>query len=184
VSLASGYPTVCISCIKERPFYERVYVHGDYDGVLKKAINCMKFNRVRRLGIPLGELLCSVSLPEVDAVVPVPLSKERIVSRGFNQAHLLALSLSRKLKIPFRSDILVKIRNTVPQSLLSRKERLRSPAGAFSINRNIKKGLPHRILIVDDVMTTGATMNECARVLRVAGVRVVYGVVLARACSD
>lgn len=184
IALPSDYSFKCITCIRERPHYKKVYVFGDYDGALKTAINLLKFEKVRRLSIPLGELLASLSLPPVDVFLPVPLSKERLILRGFNQSHLLCHILSMEFSIPMEPNILVKPGDIQPQSLLSRAKRLKNPKGAFSVIMSDRKLLPGRVFIVDDVMTTGATINECARVLLSAGVKEVYGAVLARTKSE
>ncbi len=171
----------CMTCLKEKPSYRKVYVFGDYEGVLKEAINLLKFDKVKRLSRPLGRLLATLPLPPVDAVVPVPLGKERLIQRGFNQSLLLCRALCREIPLRLEPDLLVRKRDITPQSLLPRKRRLRNPRGAFSVACADKGRLPGSVLVVDDVMTTGATLNECAGVLLGAGVRDVYGVVLARA---
>ncbi len=184
IALPPDYAFKCITCIKERPHYKKIYVFGDYEGALKAAINLLKFEKVRRLSMPLGKLLACLPLPRVDVILPVPLSKERLILRGFNQSHLLSNILSREFSIPLEPNILVKPRDIQPQSLLSRAKRLKNPGGAFSVISPGKKLLPRRVFIVDDVMTTGATINECARVLLRAGVQEVYGAVLARTKSE
>ncbi|GBE37145.1 DNA utilization protein GntX [bacterium BMS3Bbin07] len=184
IALPPDYDFKCITCIKESPHYRKIYVFGDYEGALKAAINLLKFEKVRRLSRPLGRLLSCLPLPPVDVILPVPLSKERLILRGFNQSHLLSHSLSRNFSIPLEPNILIKPRDIQPQSLLSRANRLKNPKGAFSVISPGSELLHRRVLVVDDVMTTGATINECARVLLRAGVREVYGAVLARTKSD
>ncbi len=180
ISLPSDFSFRCIGCIKERPYYRRIFAFGDYEGALKTAVNLLKFEKLRRLSVPLGRLIASLPLPEVDGVVPVPLSKKRLLQRGFNQSHLLCRTVSERLRKPLMEDLLLRTREIPPQSQLPRKERLRNPKGAFSVGPSNGKRLPGRVLLIDDVMTTGATINECARVLLGAGVKEVYGAVLAR----
>lgn len=184
VALPSDYSFKCLSCIKESPHYRRAYVFGDYSGTLKAAINLLKFEGLRRLSVPLGALLCSLPLPPVDLILPVPLSRERLVQRGFNQSHLLGLRLSRGLSVPLEPALLIRSKDTVPQSTLSREERLKNPRGAFSVSASARRRLPRRVVIVDDVMTTGATLNECARVLVREGVEEVHAAVLARTRTE
>ena len=110
-------------------------------------------------------------------LTPVPSSIKREKRRGFNQAKEIAKELSKKLNLPLPSDILLKIRETLPQVELEEKARMESPQGVFVVQKKLKG---EKILLVDDVYTTGATMEECARVLKEAGAKEVWGVVVAR----
>ncbi len=112
-------------------------------------------------------------------LIPVPLEKKRLKWRGFNQAEELAKEISIFLKIPLIKDILVKTRGTLPQTELSEESRKENIKGVFLCkNSNQIKG--KKILLVDDVYTTGATMEECAKVLKEAGARETIGIVVAR----
>jgi len=112
-------------------------------------------------------------------LIPVPLEKRRLKWRGFNQAEELAKELSKFLKIPMVGNCLLKIKNTFPQVELSEEEREKNVLGAFLVkNKNGIKG--KKILLVDDIFTTGSTLKECARVLKESGAREVVGVVIAR----
>jgi len=112
-------------------------------------------------------------------LIPVPLEKKKLKWRGFNQAEEIAKELSKFLKIPLLNDVLVKTKETLPQVELSDKEREENIKGAFSCqNQNKIQG--RKILLVDDVYTTGSTMEECARVLKKAGAKEVIGIVAAR----
>jgi len=111
-------------------------------------------------------------------VAPVPLEKSREKWRGFNQAEEIGKELSKYLKIPQISDILIKIKKTLPQVKLSQEQREKNVKEVFWIkNRGFEK---KKILLIDDVYTTGSTMEECARVLKKAGAKEVWGVVVAR----
>lgn len=117
-----------------------------------------------------------------DIILPVPLHPKRLRWRGFNQALVLARVIGRRWQIPVDPFILVRSRETPPQTQLSEKERRKNVRGAFSLNsRKTVKG--RIILLVDDVYTSGATVNECSRVLRRAGAKEVYVLTLARAVS-
>jgi len=129
---------------------------------------------------PLAALLSDLSIPPVEAIVPVPLGKARLAERGFCQSYQIARHLSRQLHTPVIDDLLVRSRETAPQSLLPRKERIRNVRGAFRLNSRYEKMPPGTVLLVDDVMTTGATIYESARTLKKAGVRTVHAIVLAR----
>jgi len=180
ITLQVDYSFTCISCIKEKPFYDRLFVFGDYDGPLREAVNLLKFHKVKRLSSPLGGLMAPIDIPRQATLVPVPLSKKRLIQRGFNQSLLLAREISGRRLLPLESGLLFKTSDTPPQSRLPRKDRLRNQKGAFRVN----SGFRGDVVLVDDVMTTGATLNECARVLKKHGVSEVYGAVLARSKAE
>jgi ComF family protein len=118
-------------------------------------------------------------------LIPVPLDKNKLKIRGYNQSEELAKELSAVLKIPVISDNLIKIKSTKPQMELSKKERERNLEGAFTVKPAFgPKGYPElqrgKVFLVDDVYTTGSTMEECARVLRDAGAKSVWGIAIAR----
>ncbi len=130
---------------------------------------------------PLAEAMVEAlpDLPAIDGIIPVPLHPQRLREREYNQSLLLGNRLSRHTGIPLILACLVRIRPTVPQTSLSRKERLTNLHRAFSIARpDDIQG--KRILLVDDVFTTGTTLHECAKTLRRAGCGPVYGLTLAR----
>jgi len=113
-------------------------------------------------------------------LLPVPLEKRKLKWRGFNQAEEIGKEISKFLNIPLINDILFKIKETLPQVELSEKEREENIKGVFII-RNREKILGKKILLVDDVYTTGSTMKECVQVLKKAGAKEVIGIVIARA---
>jgi len=130
---------------------------------------------------PLGRLMIS-ALPQgvdTDVIIPVPLHPTRLRAREFNQSLLLADQLSRHLARPVSATNLVRTAATDPQTTLSRQERLRNLRNAFEIRRPPDLS-GKRILLIDDVFTTGATLNECARSLRNAGAGPVFALTLAR----
>ena len=122
-------------------------------------------------------------MPDFDLIVPVPMHPKKKRQRGYNQAELVAKEAARILEKEIRTDILLKIQNTKPQILLKREERLRNLEGAFKVNDNniIEKNHNKRILLVDDVLTTGTTINTCARILKESGFSSVYALVIALA---
>lgn len=177
----SEYAGICSQCLKKAPPFSRVINYSLYDGVLAEAINHLKFHGLKRLAKPLGKLLLDFDLSGMDSVVPVPLSIKRLRERGFNQSLLLARVISREKKLPLLIDILFKKKETPPQTGLSGKERLLNLKNAFVVKRDIR-GL--RLLLVDDVMTTGATVTECSKQLMKAGAKEVTVLTLARASMD
>ncbi|MCE5195078.1 MAG: ComF family protein [Nitrospiraceae bacterium] len=150
--------------------------YGIYADVLAEAIHLMKFSKLRRLANALGSLFFELSIPRYDGIVPVPLSANSLKARGFNQSLLISRVLSKKLRIPIYIDMLFKTRETLPQIGLNAKERIKNLRGSFEAKKI--NGL--RLLLVDDVMTTGATARECSKVLVKAGAEDVIVVTLAR----
>jgi ComF family protein len=118
----------------------------------------------------------------VDLVIPVPASLARLAERGYNQVSLLARPIGLGLELPYRPHALVKVRETRSQVGLSAKERQENVRGVFRADQQIVKG--KSVLVVDDVTTTGSTLEECAQALVRVGARQVYGLTLARSVFD
>jgi ComF family protein len=173
----SEYTKTCGECIRKPPPFSAVINFGIYEGALAEAINQMKFHGARRLSKPLGMLIYNSGIPQADGIVPVPLTLRKLRERGFNQSLLISRVISKGSGIPLLMDILFKTRETPPQTRLSAKERRGNLKGAFE-GKVGAKGL--RLLLVDDVMTTGATVTECSRQLIKAGAREIIAITLAR----
>jgi ComF family protein len=160
--------------------FDAAYCFGFYEGPLRELIHLLKYDGMKPLAGPLGEYL-SRALPldeKFDAVVPMPLHWRRRLERGFNQAALLAKHLSRRRRIPVLNTVR-RIRATRTQTGLTNARRRENVRGAFRARRGRPlEGL--RVLLVDDVMTTGATASACAAVLKRAGARSVTLLTLAR----
>lgn len=169
--------TKCGDCYAEKPFYSTVRAYAQFNGAMKEAVHLFKFSGVRRLARPIAELFKTINIPEADLIVPVPLTKKRLTERGFNQSLLLAKALSDFTKIPLSYDTLLKVKETPHQTALTEMDRMRSLKNAFVSSVSVKG---KSIAVVDDVMTTGATLNECAKALVNAGARNVFGIVAAR----
>lgn len=114
-----------------------------------------------------------------DVICPIPLHKKRLRWRGYNHAEELAKQLGQAFSLPVVADALIRIKHTAPQANLGREERLKNMKGVFEV-RNPQKIAAKNILLVDDVYTTGATMEECARILKKAGAARVFGAAVAR----
>lgn len=170
-------------CEESDPTLEAVFSLGVYDEEMEALIENFKYRRKRRLGAFLSELLSeslldSVKLPRADFIVAVPLHKRKLRERGFNQSKIIASQLSEKLGIPVLPDSVIRKRNTRTQTGLSREERRKNVKDAFKLTGKVDlEG--RRLLLVDDVLTTGATMSECARTLKNAGAKKIWGVTLA-----
>jgi ComF family protein len=169
----------CANAIERSTDFRAPFVYG---GPIAAAITRFKYTPVPELARPLGELLAHEASRfsfDVDAVVPVPLHVSRLFERGFNQAALLAAPVSRALGVPHLARALERTRATDKQAELDRSARLRNVASAFRARSRV----PARILLVDDVRTTGATQDACAIALREAGCNDVRCLVLAIAPS-
>jgi competence protein ComFC len=164
--------------MKKKPVFSKCITYGIYEGSLAEAIHQFKFYGLKRLARPLGSLLLDIDLPQTDGIISVPLSIKGLRDRGFNQSLLLARIIAKEMKVPLLMDVLFKKKETPPQIGLSSKERLSNLQGSFEVKEDIE-GL--RLLLVDDVMTTGATVTECSKELLQAGAEEVVVVALARA---
>ena len=170
----------CALCRLGLRGFDAAYSFGAYEGVLRELIHLLKYGRVRSLAGPLGERLAS-ALPldqHFDVVAPVPLHWRRRLARGFNQAALLARAVARRYAAPV-SRALKRRRRTSNQAGLSHAKRRANVSGAFVVRRPDRvRG--RRVLLVDDVMTTGATASACAAALKRAGAAYVAVLTLAR----
>lgn len=151
-----------------------------FQGPLRQALHQLKYRRKRRMARPLGILLAahlqSHPLP-IDAIAPIPLHPGRLAERGFNQAELLAREVAIACELPMIVGPLVRVKATNQQALLNTRGRIANVAEAFAWRGSLP---PARIALVDDVLTTGATVNACAKALRAAGAHEVYALALAR----
>lgn len=186
----SGEDHLCGACLARAPRFHRARAWACYPGEesegdpLRGVVQRFKYGRKISLGKPLGRLMaqgCSEFLSgcSADIVVPVPLHPKRLRWRGFNQAVILAREAGRLWKIPVDPFILVRSRETPPQTQLPEEERRKNMRGAFAVNPG-KSVLGKTVLLVDDVYTSGATVNECSRTLLRAGAKEVYVLTLAR----
>ena len=171
----------CITCRSSPPRYDQALAAGLFEGSLREAIHVYKYRPVRSLGEPLARWMAAqVRLTaSLDTVMPIPLHRKRLRLRGFNQALLLAQGAAERFDLPLVYDNLVRVRSTRPQVELSGLERIANVRGAFHLVRPDSVA-DKRVLLVDDVYTTGATMNECAKVLKDAGAAAVIVLTLAR----
>jgi ComF family protein len=154
-----------------------------FGGAVAAALKRFKYEERPDLGGPLGELMRQAVRDAGiagDVVVPVPLHPRRLVERGYNQAALLARAVARELGVPLGARVLERRRSTGQQARLGREERLVNVAGAFAV-RDARAVRGKRVVLVDDVATTGATLGACREVLMEAGAVEVVTVVLAEA---
>ncbi len=168
----------CGACLASPPAFDAVRAGGLFGGPLADAVHAFKYRSRPALAAPLARWLWRrVGLPPGAAVVSVPLARRRRRERGYDQAALLADALARAAGAERRRNALRRIRETAPQVGRDREARARNVAGAFAAGA--VSGLD--VVLVDDVVTTGATADACARALKAAGARTVSVVSLARA---
>jgi ComF family protein len=181
---------LCGLCQRVHPPFERAVAYGGYDGGLRDLIHLLKYQQVRPAVSVLGRMLAEVmddlesTLPKgAIAVVPVPLHSRKQRQRGFNQAELIARSamkhLAQRDRFEVLTDVLVRSRETGSQIGLTRHQRRANLRGAFTVTTP-KQVAERKVVLVDDVYTTGTTASECARVLKRAGVDRVWVATVAR----
>ncbi|MBN3032678.1 MAG: ComF family protein [Candidatus Saganbacteria bacterium] len=185
----SGPEALCPECFAGVRFMKPQYgIHcaAAYDGAVRTALHRFKFQKRKRLAEPLGILLVNylgqapaLKMKEFDSIVPVPLHRKRLRQRGFNQIDLLASVIGRYYELPVVPS-LERVKNTRPQFDLPKHERFENIKGAFRVCRS-KEVYDKRLLLLDDIYTTGATAAECVRALTIAGARRVEVLTLARA---
>ena len=153
-----------------------------FEGALRKAIHQFKYGYTRDMVVPLGEMLvdfcAKMSLPG-DLILPVPLHPRRLRERGYNQAGLLAERVGQALGKPVAHDVLYRTRHTMSQTRLDADERRRNVEGAFACRGSGLRG--QRVLLIDDVCTTGATLEACSVALYAGGAQSVWALTLALA---
>lgn len=155
-----------------------------YNRALSEAILLLKYEQVVPLADWFGARLAQIAIQagrdwQADVVVPVPLHRDRRRERGYNQAELIARSVARRLDLPFSSRLLIRTRPRPPRLVLSRAEHWKSVRGAYATSDGVKID-NRRVLLVDDVLTTGATLDSCSRALKKAGASAVFGLTVGR----
>ena len=180
----SAAQPLCHLCRRDVYGFDLARSYAPYDSAVVRAITLLKYSAVAPLGDWFGARLAELvagqpELFEADVVVPVPLHPTRLRERGYNQAELIARPLARRLGVPLRPLLLVRTKPRPDKLKLSRKERWRIVRGAYGMREGSQVD-KMRVLLVDDVFTTGATLDACARVLRKAGASRIVGVTVAR----
>lgn len=169
---------ICGRCLKKPPHFDAVQAVFAYDFPLDKLIQSFKYSHRLALGAYFGRQLSTLERVEADLIIPLPLHAERLRERGFNQALELARPLSRAWGIPIDATSCSRTRNTTAQALLPWRQRVKNIRGAFHCSTDLTG---QRIVLIDDVMTSGASLNECARTLKLHGALEVTALIVARA---
>lgn len=174
----------CFACRRGLYAFDAARSYGAYTDEMVRAISLLKYERLTRLGSWFASKLHAIvqenpDFAAMDVVVPVPLHRARRRERGYNQAELIAKPLARMLKVPLGPYLLVRTKPRPARLLLSRRERWLTVRGAYEIRSGTRID-NLRVLLVDDVFTTGATLDACSQALRKAGAKRVVGLTVAR----
>jgi len=167
---------LCRDCLKHSHYFDKAWAATGYNESMKQLIHLFKYTNKTSLRTALAGLIFSfvenynLDLSPYDVIVPIPLYSTRLRERGYNQAQLIAEQLSQKLDIPCLTDNLIRTRHTPNQALLGQKERWTNIHDAFRI-KNPREFLKKSVLVIDDLLTTGATASEAARILKEAGAK-------------
>jgi ComF family protein len=183
-----GQSRLCPICRDNTYAFARARSFALYEGALVKAIIFLKYEQIQPLGEWFAARLHDVVQREkevlaADVVVPVPLHRQREKERGYNQAALISKPLAKKLRLPHKALLLMRTRPRPDKHILSLEERWESVHGAFATRPGSQVD-NQRVLLVDDVLTTGATLDACSRTLREAGAKSVIGLTVARAARN
>lgn len=177
---------ICSECLANPPPFGKLRAAAFYEPTVREAIHALKYGRRRVLAKHLVQFMqqrlpCDLSGDDYDMLLPIPLHKKRFRKRGFNQSELLAAGVASVWSVPLRKDILLRVRNTVALSTLnSQAERVQTISGAFDLHFPVAvQG--KRLLLVDDIFTTGTTIDEAVRVLQPADPSTIDVLVLCRA---
>lgn len=176
----TGGAVVCGRCLRETPRYDATFALADYAPPVDGMVIALKFGHRLEIARVFGELLAErmgERLPRDALLAPVPLAFERHAERGFNQAREIARIVARRLALPFAADALARVKHGVPQERLTLAARRRNVRGAFAVRADVRG---RTVVVVDDVMTSGATLDEVAAVLKRAGAARVLNLVVAR----
>lgn len=174
---------LCPAC-KETSYLDEIIICADYENeILQKTIRYFKYKYVKDLGAALGQIMINKykqikQLPNA-LIIPTPLHQRRTLERGFNQAELLAEQFADYFDLPILNQVLYRQKNIEHQANLNKKQRLKNIKGCFTI-KNIELIKNQNIILVDDVITTGATLNEQAKLLKQNNARKVWAVVIAK----
>ena len=173
---------LCPGCVSWQAEIDGIRSPFRFDGVIRKAIHQLKYRNLRALALPLAGLLQDylvINLMPGEVLVPVPLHPKRLRERGYNQSSLLAKELGKLTSLPVVDDCLIRQRHALPQAKTSTvAERWSNVANAFTCRDRRLRDKP--VLLIDDVSTSGATLDACAAALKAAGASSVWGLVLAK----
>lgn len=171
----------CDTCLNYNFSFDKAFSLWPYNHTVKSSLSNFKYKGRREYANYYGSKLCEhysslIKSLNIDVIIPVPVHRERLKDRGYNQAMLIASDLSKRLSIPLAGDYLIRSKNTVAQKNLDPIERRKNLREAFSINKpsTYYSSYIRSVLLIDDIYTTGSTANACAAVLKESGAKNVY----------
>ena len=171
----------CLRCKHQLPTLTQCFSPLLYKSPVTSLIKQFKYDNKKYLAQTLGNFLVEsyvVNNLNCDIILPVPLHEKRLKQRGFNQSYLLAKQMADKLNLPIYEDVLIRVKNTLTQTLLTKQERQANVSHAFKVtNKDMVKNKV--VLLIDDVYTTGSTLSECATECFKAGAKSVYAITIA-----
>lgn len=175
---------VCGDCLENKTYFTCARSIFRYETFILEVIHQFKYGRNMSVGETLASYMAGFSFPDIDftdysMIIPVPLNIKRLRERGFNQSLILARAMGKKRQIPVNFSVLKRQKFTLTQAGSNRNERKQNIKGAFEV-KDSKKIAGKNVIIIDDVYTTGATINECAKTLTMAGAKKVAVLTLAR----
>lgn len=171
----------CSDCGKSNHIYKSGIAAFLYDDVVSKSIYRFKYHNRRTYAEFYGSYIAKryggqIKAWDADVIIPVPIHQRKMIKRGYNQAELIARELAKNIGIPVDNNLLIRVVNTKPQKEMTKAERKKNLEKAFKIATNVVEY--NKVILVDDIYTTGSTIDECARILRGSGVSQVYFVSL------
>lgn len=186
--LMSGEQIFCKDCKKQIHYFDKGVAVFVYHGKIKESIERFKFHNIREYtdfyaeaaGRFYGEIIRGWN---IDVMIPIPIHKTKEIKRGYNQALVFAKSFGNRMEIPVDDSILKRIKSTQAQKGLTRENRYRNLKDAFAVNRDMCKTIAN-VLLIDDIYTTGSTMDICAELLKMAGIKKVYFLCIASGLGE
>ncbi len=186
-TLSEGTDFICSDCLKRHPAFERVFVTARYDDAIRDLVHTFKYHAGLWLRDDLVRLMVAIYIDRIapldlhiDLVLPIPMQRAKLRKRGYNQAAILAKAFCHELTLPYTDKLLKRVSTGIrSQTTLHRSERFQNALAAYRIAPGANL-MGKTILLIDDVITTGATCDACAHLLRKAGAKKVYVLVLAR----
>lgn len=178
---------LCADCIHSKEHFYFIRNVAYYQGVLRKCIHLLKYKKQVKLVQPLANLMVNyleknklIDIKRIDLIISVPLFRDDYWKRGFNQSSLLAKHIANYFSISFAEDLLLKIKGNLSQVGLSKAERKINVKGVYALNSSFPINNISRLLLIDDIYTTGATIEACCQELRKAALKEIYVLTLAR----